>query len=110
MPDIHPSIEEHYSGMNEALHERDRLASLVIDLQNKLTITEGVNQHLKAELIKLTEEKNYYLRKSLAYTTTLSNMRDTMQGMLDLADQDAEEKLKLPVVANLEKELNAASN
>lgn len=102
--DVHPAIADHYQGMNDALHERDKLAALVIELQSKLAISDGINKHLKEQLDKVSAERNYYIRKSLSYTTTLVNMRNTVQNMLDLADHEAENSApaKLPRISESE--------
>lgn len=106
MTDIHPAIANHYDGMNSALHDRDRLASLVVDLQNELTVAKKQVDYLTERLEHLTKDRDYYYRKAFAYTNTLVNTRNQLQNMLDLADHEAES----PAPALLPKASNIGEN
>lgn len=104
MTDIHPALAEHYDGMNTALRERDRLASLTIDLQNELTVAKKQVDYFTSQLNKVTNERDHYMRYSFALTTRINAMQDIWAGMIDLSKQEAGSQLpaQLPKAANIE--------
>lgn len=104
MTDIHPTLTEHYMGMNEALKERDSLKAVNKNLENDIAIAEGMNKHLKEQLVAITSERNHYMRYSFALTTRINAMQDIWSGMMDLAKHEADNQLpvQLPKAANIE--------
>lgn len=87
---LHPAIRDHYADMNAALHNRDALIEQVNVLQNALTVANGKAAFLEKQLEKMTQERDYYFRKSFAYTNTLTSARNQISAMLTLADHEGE--------------------
>lgn len=101
---IHPAIQNHYSGMNEALFERDQLRSRANELQNELAIARGAVARLENENIRVTKERDHYMRYSFALSTRINAMQDILNGIMDLAEHEADNPSpkQLPVAANIE--------
>ncbi len=100
MSDIHPALADHYSGMNEALKERDSLKALNADLQNELTVSKKTIDYLTNQCDKLARDRDHYMRYSFALTTRINAMQDIWAGMMDLAKHEADNQL--PKAAQIE--------
>ncbi len=87
--DMHSVIADHYQGINEALHERDRLQALATDLQNELTVARKLIDHHTNTLEILTKDRDFYYRKAHAFESQLRNMRGMLDGVLSLVEFEA---------------------
>jgi chromosome segregation ATPase len=92
----HPALSEHFTGMNDALHERDQLRIELNKTQNDLAIEQGKSKFLQEQIDTLKQERDYYWRKSFAYSNTLASARNQLQNMMTLADHEAENPSPLP--------------
>jgi hypothetical protein len=124
---IHPAIADHYEGMNEALHERDKLQHLASDLQNELTVTQRLNEQYQAQIDILTKERDFYYRNAYAFENKLRDMKGMIDGLFSLVKFEADnspvqapstpsfdesaigkaimkEQYKMPSAANIEEE------
>lgn len=104
MTEVHPTIRDHYATINDMLHEKDRLQTEVTRLTNALEVANAIKEDLADRLDNITKERDYYFRKSFAYTNTLVTLKDTVMGMLNIADHEAENSsmAKLPPASQLE--------
>lgn len=98
--EMHSAIVDHYKGMNDALHKRDELAAIVIDLTNELTVAKRLNVEYKETIEKTKRERDHYMRYSFALTTRINAMQDIWSGMLDLPNHEAESQLPATLEKN----------
>lgn len=89
---IHPAIKDHYVGMNEALHERDKFHADSVNLQNKLIVEQGNNTFLQNQLDKITKERDYHMRLNFELTSRMNSIRGIMDSMFEVAAGVADSK------------------
>ncbi len=101
---MHDVIADHYEGINEALHERDRLTALANDLQNELTVARKLIDHHTSGVEALTKERDFYYRKAFAFESKLRDMKSMIEGLFALVEFEAtvSQVVPMPKAANIE--------
>lgn len=92
----HPAVREVAAEISATLHERDQLRETNTMLTNQLAIANGTIDRYRDDLDRITKERDYFYRKAFAYTNTLSNARNQIEAMLNLADHEAENPGPIP--------------
>ena len=103
---VHPKLKDHYDGMNKALYERDEALIKVTDLTNQLAIANGTINRYREDLDRITKERDYYFRKSFAFTNTLSSCRNQIENMMTMVEHETNnpgpDKLPVDTLQQLE--------
>lgn len=89
VPELHPAVRDAALDINQVYQERDQLRADNTELLNRVKVAEGIANHLREDLLRVTAERDVNLKRLASLTTTLNNARNMIGDMLTLMEHDA---------------------
>lgn len=80
---LHPAVEDFVHGVSETYKDRDELIASNQSLTNRAEVAEGMVEHLKAQLVAITADRDYYMRKAIEHATKLTASVGILVGMAE---------------------------